>query len=118
LAYAGAAAATALTGATSVEAEIHYSGPVNAKFGPEDDRVATFPLDQPGDVIRFGHYDFARSAYAFFEIEALSGGQFIGYSLIEYAFPFRIKNSDRYLSEGNFVGFYSHGNLYDDGGRG
>ena len=118
LAYATASAATALTSASSADAEIHYSGRLDVKFGAEDDQVVTFPLDQPGAMMRFGHYALLRSAYAFFEIEALSGGQFIGYSLIEYAFPFRIKATNRYLSEGNFVGFYSHGTLYDDGGRG
>jgi MYXO-CTERM domain-containing protein len=118
LAYAAAGAATALTGVSTAEAEIHYSGRIEAKFGPDDDKVATFLLDQPGDVIRFGHYGLLNSAYAFFEIEALSRAAFAGYSLPEYAFPFRLKSPDRYLSEAQFVGFYSHGTLYDDGGRG
>jgi len=115
LAYATASAATLLTGAGSADAEIHYSGPVDVTFGPDEYKIVNFPLDQPRDVIRFGHY---RDGIAFFEIEALSGAAFAGYSLIEYAFPFRLKNPDRYLSEARFARFYSHGTLYDVGGRG
>ncbi len=115
LAYATASAATVLPGAGSADAEIHYSGPVDVTFGPDEYKIVKFPLDQPGDFIQFGHY---RGGTAFFEIEALSGEAFAGYSLIEYAFPFRLKNLDRYLSEAKFVGFYNHGTLYDDGGRG
>ncbi len=118
LAYAAAGAATALTGVSTAEAEIHYSGRLDVKFGPEDDKVMDFPLDKPGDLIRFGHYALQRSNYAFFEINAFSGAAFAGYSLIEYAFPFRLKATDRYLSQAPFVGFYNHGTLYDDGGRG
>ena len=118
LGYAAAGAATALAGATSADAEIHYSGPIQAMFGPNENKIATFPLDRPGDVIRFGHYT-AAMPYAFFEIEGRRSEAFVGYSLFEYAFPFRLQRSPvRYVSEHPFASFYSHGTLYDVGGRG
>ena len=55
LAYAAAGLATTLTGAKQVEAEIHYSGPVNFDFDPAVEGNASFPLDQPGDFISFHH---------------------------------------------------------------
>jgi MYXO-CTERM domain-containing protein len=118
LGYVAAGAATALAGATSAEAEIHYSGRVFAKFEADENKVATFPLDQPGDVIRFGHYT-AVTPYGFFEIEGKHSEAFVGYSLFEYAFPFRLQRSPvHYVSEGEFASFYNHGTLYDVNGRG
>lgn len=119
LSYAVAGAATGLIGVASADAEIHYSGRVEAKFGPEDDKAVTFSLGQPGALIRFGHIAFLRSAYAYFEIAGLVSEAFIGYSEIEYAFASRLpKSPNRYLSEGQFVQSYDHGTLYDDGGGG
>ena len=119
LAYATAGAATVLTSASSAEAEIHYSGRVFAKFEADENKVATFPLDQAGNVLRFGHYDLNAGAYAFFEIEGIRSEAFAGYSLIEYAFPFRLQRSPvHYISETKFVEFYDHGTLYDVNGRG
>lgn len=117
--YAVAGAATAFAGAGSADAEVHYSGRLDVKFGPDENKVATFPLDQPGDLIRFGHYDLHGGAYAFFEVEGVRTQGFAGYSLIEYAFPFRLQPSPvHYVSESRFVSFYDHGTLYDSGGRG
>lgn len=57
LSYAAASAATALAGATGAEAEIHYSGILNAKFDapPDGSVIHYFPLDRPGDVLAFEH---------------------------------------------------------------
>jgi LPXTG-motif cell wall-anchored protein len=49
--YAAAGAATALTGISAAEAEIHYSGIVNHDFTPPDS-VASFPLGS-GDKLQF-----------------------------------------------------------------
>jgi hypothetical protein len=38
VAYASASVATALTGASSLEAEIHYSGRVNVAFPPDENK--------------------------------------------------------------------------------
>jgi len=54
-AYAAAGAATALGGTHSMEADIHYSGPINAVFKGHGQIIGTFPLDQPDNVISFVH---------------------------------------------------------------
>jgi hypothetical protein len=54
-AYATAGVATALAGSQSVEAAIHYSGILNKSFPPRKWAFGTFPLDQPGDSLFFGH---------------------------------------------------------------
>jgi len=53
LAYATAGAATAFSAASSADAEIHYSGIVNAKFAGED--LASFPLASSRAFIGFTH---------------------------------------------------------------
>ena len=52
-AYAAAGAATALGGSHSLEAAIHYSGPIRAVFKGFEQDIKTFPLDQPDNVISF-----------------------------------------------------------------
>ena len=52
-AYAAAGAATALGGTHSMEADIHYSGPINAVFKGRGQHIETFQLDQPDNVISF-----------------------------------------------------------------
>jgi hypothetical protein len=54
-AYAAAGAATALGGTHSMEADIHYSGPINAVFKGRGQHIETFQLDQPDNVISFVH---------------------------------------------------------------
>ncbi len=56
LAYATAGAASAFTCANSAEAAIHYSGPIDKKFGNGRNKSIRFPLDQPGDSIQLRHY--------------------------------------------------------------
>src|SRR6476619_1081688 len=51
-AYAAAGAATTLAGLHSAEAEIHYSGLVNAKFA--GNTTETFEV-VPGEVLEFRH---------------------------------------------------------------
>lgn len=108
-----AGAATAFAGASSADAEIHYSGRVDVRFTADDAKSVKFPLDQPGESIRFGIYNSFKAA-AFFEINGIRSEAFVGYSEIEYAFPFRLQRAQaHYISEGNFVTFYNHGTLYD-----
>ena len=76
LAYAAAGAATALGGTHSAEAEIHYSGLINAKFSAS--KVGTFPL-APSAYMGFGHTIAYYSLYskqggtAFFAASAVAG---------------------------------------------
>ena len=58
-AYATAGAATALAGSHSLEAAIHYSGPVHVNFPPNKSKTVTFPLDQAGDFFQFEHFGSA-----------------------------------------------------------
>jgi MYXO-CTERM domain-containing protein len=101
LAYAGAGAATALAGASSVEAEIHYSGRVNVEFPPDEYKSVTFALDQPGDSIFFVR---GQESADFFGVRCPKSGAFIGSdgSGFEYYFVFRIRNQNRYISAGPF----------------
>jgi len=112
LAYAGAGVATALTGATSADAEIHYSGRVNAIFPPDETKRMSFPLDQPGNSLVFSHSNFnGEPRRDLFKVVGLSGGQFIGnYLGFEFTLVARLKSgNDRYISEGNFVAAYGSG---------
>lgn len=52
LAYATAGAATGLAGLPSAEVEIHYSGPVNLRFGSHRSKDETLPLVN-GAVLEF-----------------------------------------------------------------
>ena len=51
LAYASAGAATALTGVSPAEADIHYSGRVDVSFPANENKSVALPLDQAGDSI-------------------------------------------------------------------
>ena len=53
--YAAAGAATALGGSHSLEAEIHYSGPIREVFKGHGQLIETFQLDTPDNVISFVH---------------------------------------------------------------
>ena len=53
LAYATASAATAMAGGGSVQAAIHYSGPLNVEYPPRGTAQHSFVLDQAGDSFQF-----------------------------------------------------------------
>jgi MYXO-CTERM domain-containing protein len=98
LAYAGAGAATALTGAPSAQAEVHYSGHVDVTF----------------------RHDVGA---AFFHAGGQQSGAFVGYFIgFEYAYVSRIKGGgNRYISQGYFIadlrGYY-FGTMAKAGGKG
>src|SRR5215475_3764983 len=79
LAYSGAAAATALAGASSADGEIHYSGRLDVIFPGDQSTSVAFPLDQAGDSIGFIHsLSFRSSGQAFFTIHGLRSQGFVG----------------------------------------
>jgi len=106
LAYAGAAAATGLAGATSADGEIHYSGKVNLILGPGSHSTVYLQLDQPGDSIAFRH-GTQSGATAYFKAVGLKSGAFVGtYSRFEFAFVDRLKGAPtRYISGFPFTSF-------------
>ena len=80
-AYAAAGAASALTCASSAEAEVHYSGKVHHVFRADED--ATFPLD--GSVGLFlAHLDLGNGTFgaAFAQIEGGIGGYYGGGGIV------------------------------------
>ena len=77
LAYASAGAATMLTSVSSADAGIHYSGRVDFRFGPDENKSATFPLEQSGNYLLFTHHTFGRTAAAF-QAVGLQSGSFVG----------------------------------------
>ena len=80
-AYAAAGAASALTCASSAEAEVHYSGKVHHVFRADED--ATFPLD--GSVGLFlAHLDLGNGTFgaAFAQIEGGIGGYYGGWGIV------------------------------------
>jgi hypothetical protein len=104
LAYAGAGAATAITGATSADAEIHYSGIVDVTFDSDSNTTMYLQLDRPGDSIAFRHSTFNGSGNAYFKAVGLRSGAFFGtYNIFSFAFVFRLRGQDRYISEGTFT---------------
>jgi hypothetical protein len=103
LAYASASAATALTGVSSVEAEIHYSGRVDTVFPPNENKSVAFPLEQQGNSIFFAHTVNGGTA-DFFGAAGLQSGAFAGsYPGFSYAFVWRLKSRDRYVSRAHFT---------------
>ena len=116
LAYAGAGAAAALAGTSPAEAEIHYSGRVDVRFGANESKSAAFPLDQQGGSIFFARTlnGSQGAANDFFGAPRLKSGAFLGsYPGFEYAFVLRInnRNQNRYISQGHFTyGGFGFGN--------
>src|ERR1051326_5511574 len=103
LAYAGASAATALTGVSSVEAEIHYSGRVDTVFPPNENKSVAFQLEQQGNSIFFAHTINGGTA-DFFGAKGVQSGAFAGsYPGFSYAFVWRLKTRDRYVSRAHFT---------------
>ena len=114
LAYATASVATALTGASSVEAEIHYSGRVNVAFPPNENKSVALPLEEPGNSIFFAR-TVNDGSNDFFGAAGLHSGAFAGsYPGFEYAFVWRLKSRDRYVSHARFTsggGFGASGTM-------
>ena len=103
VAYAGASAATALIGASPSEAGIHYSGRMDIVFPPNDNKSVAFPLEQRGNSIFFAHTVNGGSV-DFFGAAGLQSGAFAGsYPGFEYAFVWRLKTRDRYVSRAHFA---------------
>ncbi len=116
LAYAGAGAATALAGASSADAEIHYSGRVDTVFPPTENKSVRFPLDQAGDSISFAHTGFGGGWADFFGVHCPKSGAFVGASgRGEGGFVFRLNKTHRsdYISQEPFstTGFGAGGAL-------
>jgi len=101
VAYATAAAATALTGATSADAEIHYSGRVDVAFPSDADKSVAFPLARAGNSFTFIHtvnQGMGRAA-DFFRVGGVKSGSFVGsYPNFSAIYVFRIKDRNRYIS--------------------
>jgi hypothetical protein len=107
LAYASAGAATALAGAASTKAEIHYSGRIDATFRHDDEKTEMFPLDQPGDFIAFEH-DLSGQGLGqvYFQVHGLANAGFAGtYLGFEYASVSRLTGVGRYVSQAHFVAY-------------
>jgi hypothetical protein len=114
IAYASAGAASALASATSAEAEIHYSGPINILFPPDAPKVKKLPLDQAADYLVFKRGKEAGNVGAFFRLRAgLGVGQFVGQEFSTHASVSAIRG-DRYVSRGHFTyPAYTYGTLKD-----
>jgi hypothetical protein len=109
LSYAAAGAATALVGAPSVDAEIHYSGPINFDFQGTASQYIGFPFDQPGDSIFFVHYTFEGSARALLRVGALMSGGFAGrYGGLESPLASRLVDQNNYISNNRFLGGFGY----------
>jgi MYXO-CTERM domain-containing protein len=104
--YALAGAATTLTGASSADAGIHYSGVLGKLFPPEKDVFRKFPLDQPGDSFAFSHRGLSGGGPAYFQISGIASASFRGYggSNIYYLSQLR---SGQNISAGNFISGYA-----------
>ena len=103
LTYAGASAATSLIGAPPAEAEIHYSGRVDVVFPPDQNKSVALQLEQPGNSIFFAH-TINGGSVDFFGAAGLESGAFAGsYPGFEYAFVWRLKTRDRYVSRAHFT---------------
>ena len=122
LAYAGAGAATSLTGVSSADAEIHYSGHVDVTFQHNDTKTFQFSIE-PGAFLAFRHESNWSDdvGAAFFHAEGAQSGAFVGYFIgFEYAYVSRIKGGgNRYISDGYFIadkGGYYFGTMAAGGG--
>lgn len=89
-AYATAGAATAIVGANSAEADIHYSGPLNIAFNAaaSSTKMGSFALDN-GAEIRFAHVRTSSEAgLALFRIQgAATSNQFRGVANAGFRYP-------------------------------
>jgi hypothetical protein len=114
LAYATASAATMLTAANSVDAEIHYSGRLDVHFRLDSNESATFPLGEAGAYILTGHQLlYGRS---FLEVHALQTDEPLGYQIFETAYLHKLnRQSNRYISQHrSFLVFYNYATVLFD----
>ena len=110
-AYAAAGAATALAGVGTAEAEIHYSGQINAFFASQSSVAQSFAL-QNNAILRFVNVATQSSlaGVALFRIQgAAVMNQFRGIADGSFRYPDRL-GSDQLVSAGNFVNF--NGNFF------
>ncbi len=113
LAYAGAGVATALGGATAADAEIHYSGKVDASFRPDERKTLQFPLDQEGNFFSLEHYlTFSGVGHVFFGVKGVVDEGVRAVDVIEYYLMQRLGTG--YISNGNFLNV-DEGTLYGFG---
>jgi LPXTG-motif cell wall-anchored protein len=95
LAYATAGAATVLTSVNSLEAAIHYSGPLRFPFPPDSNLHKTFRLGRPGYSFELDH---KVSGHAAFTIIGDVRGRI-------YPYASRLNSGDK-ISVGPFAGGY------------
>jgi MYXO-CTERM domain-containing protein len=101
--YAIAGAATGLLGATSADAEIHYSGRIDVTFPPDENKSIALQLEERGNSIFFAHTVNGGSV-DFFGAKGLQSGAFAGsYPNFEYAYVWRLKKRGRYVSRAHFT---------------
>lgn len=88
VAYASAGAATALAGVGSAEADIHYSGVLNAPFPAGSGSVGSFPLDNAA-ILRFVNSAAGSSGgAAFFRLQgAAVSNMFVGTANGPFRYP-------------------------------
>jgi MYXO-CTERM domain-containing protein len=103
LAYATAGAATALAGSNSLEAAIHYSGPLHVPFPPgQDTGWLGFQLDQARDSFFLRHSEgFFSSARDYFRVGGIVSAAFRGYGVGDEYRASRLSLGDN-ISAGNF----------------
>lgn len=105
-AYATAGAATAVVGVSAAEAQINYSGPINAFFATGSSVVQTFNLTG-GAVLRFVNVNtFSSSAgVALFRLQgAAVSNMFRGIGAGNFRYPERVA-SNALISAGAFANF-------------
>lgn len=113
VAYASAGAATALATAASMEAEIHYSGPIGRHFDapPGGTELGLFPLDKRGDYFALQHLrdrspDQPLWGGAVFAIAGIVSAGFAGFNGTfngeVYGYPYKL-NAGQNISNLPFV---------------
>jgi MYXO-CTERM domain-containing protein len=113
LAYATASAATMLTGASSADAEIHYSGRLDVHFPAELEQSARFPLAGRAYILAGHELFYGRS---FFEVPGPRTNACLGYQIFETAYLHKLnRQSNQYISQHtSFLIFYNYATvLYD-----
>lgn len=104
VAYVGAGAATALAGANSAEADIHYSGPINlaVTFGQSVDNA--FALDH-GGMIHFANISTSSAGVALFRNDGGSvSNMFRGSAAGNFRYPSKLAAGVN-VSAGPFANF-------------
>jgi hypothetical protein len=109
-AYAAAGAATALGSATSAEAEIHYSGVINAEFPTFGSLLRHFPIDDSARLIFLNGYGYFYHGNAYYPAGAFFGirgaavsNRFRGYSNFGSLYVSQLPRGEP-VSQGVFAG--------------